>query len=86
MLFRSTALKEKGARRIFAYAVHPILSGPAITRLTESVLEEVVFTDTVPLSKAALASGKIRIVPTERLFGEAIARIHRADSLSSLFV
>ncbi len=82
----AAALKEKGARRVFAYAVHPILSGPAITRLTESVLEEVVFTDTVPLSKAALACGKIRAVPTERLFGEAIARIHRAESLSSLFV
>jgi ribose-phosphate pyrophosphokinase len=82
----AAALKDKGARRVFAYAVHPILSGPAITRLTESVLEEVVFTDTVPLSKAAQACGKIRAVPTERLFGEAIARIHRAESLSSLFV
>ena len=79
-------MKEKGARRVFAYAVHPILSGPAITRLNESVLEEVVFTDTVPLSKAAQACGKIRAVATERLFGEAIARIHRAESLSSLFV
>lgn len=82
----AAALKEKGARRVFAYAVHPILSGPAITRLSESVLEEVIFTDTVPLSKAAQASGKIRIVSTQRLFGEAIARIHRAESLSSLFV
>ncbi len=80
------ALREKGARRVFAYAVHPILSGPAITRITESVLEEVVFTDTVPLTKAALACGKIRAVATDRLFGEAIARIHRAESLSSLFV
>jgi ribose-phosphate pyrophosphokinase len=82
----AAALKAQGARRVFAYAVHPILSGPAITRLTESVLEEVIFTDTVPMSKAALACGKIRAVGTERLFGEAIARIHRAESLSSLFV
>ena len=80
------ALKEKGARRVFAYAVHPILSGPALTRISESVLEEVVFTDTVPLTKAALATSKIRCVTTERLFGEAINRIHRAESLSSLFV
>lgn len=80
------ALKDKGARRVVAYAVHPILSGPAIQRITDSVLEEVVFTDTVPLAPNAQACPKIRVLTTERLFGEAIARIHRADSLSSLFV
>ncbi|MFP2910576.1 ribose-phosphate pyrophosphokinase [Pyxidicoccus sp. 3LFB2] len=82
----AAALKAKGARRVVAYAVHPILSGPAIQRITDSVLEEVVFTDTVPLSPTAQACSKIRLLTTERLFGEAIARIHRADSLSSLFV
>jgi ribose-phosphate pyrophosphokinase len=82
----AAALKEKGARKVMAYAVHPILSGPAIQRIQESVLTEVVFTDTVPLSPAAQANAKIRVLTTERLFGEAIARIHRADSLSSLFV
>jgi ribose-phosphate pyrophosphokinase len=80
------ALKNKGARRVFAYIVHPILSGPAISRIDESVLESCIFTDTVPLSKAALGCAKIRQVPTEGLFGEAIARIYRAESLSSLFV
>ena len=82
----AAALKDRGARRVLAYAVHPILSGPAIQRIQESVLEEAIFTDTVPLSPAAQACGKIRILTTENLFGEAIARIHRADSLSSLFV
>jgi ribose-phosphate pyrophosphokinase len=82
----AAALKEKGARKVVAYAVHPVLSGPAITRINESVLEELVFTDTVPLSKAAQECSKLRVLTTERLFGEAIARIHRADSLSSLFV
>ncbi|WP_224365475.1 ribose-phosphate pyrophosphokinase [Hyalangium versicolor] len=82
----AAALKDKGARRVVAYAVHPVLSGPAIQRITDSVLEEVVFTDTVPLAPAAQACSKIRVLTTERLFGEAIARIHRADSLSSLFV
>ncbi|AEI68547.1 ribose-phosphate pyrophosphokinase [Corallococcus macrosporus] len=82
----AAALKAKGARRVVAYAVHPILSGPAIQRIQDSVLEEVVFTDTVPLSPAAQACAKIRTLTTERLFGEAIARIHRADSLSTLFV
>ncbi|MFP2930356.1 ribose-phosphate pyrophosphokinase [Pyxidicoccus sp. 3LG] len=82
----AAALKAKGARRVVAYAVHPILSGPAIQRIQDSVLEEVVFTDTVPLSPTAQSCSKIRLLTTERLFGEAIARIHRADSLSSLFV
>ncbi|WPB74033.1 ribose-phosphate pyrophosphokinase [Archangium violaceum] len=82
----AAALKERGARRVVAYAVHPILSGPAIQRLQDSVLEELVMTDTVPLSPTAQACGKLKIITTERLFGEAIARIHRADSLSSLFV
>ena len=82
----AAALKDKGARRVLAYAVHPILSGPAIQRITDSVLEEVVFTDTVPLAANAKACPKIRALQTDALFGEAIARIHRADSLSSLFV
>lgn len=82
----ATALKAKGARRVFAYIVHPILSGPALTRITESPLEELVVTDTVPLTKAAAAIPKIRQIGTETLFGEAIARIYRAESLSSLFV
>ncbi len=79
------ALRERGARSVVAYAVHPILSGPAIQRINEAQLD-VVFTDTVPLSKAAQECKHIRVLTTERLFGEAIARIHRADSLSSLFV
>ena len=82
----AAALREKGARRIFAYAVHAVLSGPAIKRITDSVLEEAVFTDTIPLSKEAQACGKIRAVGTEQLFGEAIRRIHSSESLSSLFV
>jgi len=82
----AAALKAKGARRVFSYIVHPILSGPAIARINESVLDELVVADTVPLNKGALACTKIRQVTTERLFGEAIARIYRAESLSSLFV
>jgi ribose-phosphate pyrophosphokinase len=82
----AAALKDRGARRVVAYAVHPILSGPAIQRVTDSVLEELILTDTVPLAPAAQDCGKIRVLTTDRLFGEAIARIHRADSLSSLFV
>jgi ribose-phosphate pyrophosphokinase len=82
----AAALKEKGAREVLAYAAHAVLSGPAISRINDSNLNEVVFTDSVQISKAAQACAKIRVLTTERLFGEAIARIHRADSLSSLFV
>jgi ribose-phosphate pyrophosphokinase len=80
------ALKKEGARRVIAYAVHPILSGPAIRRIAEAPLEEVVFTDTIPLSKEAQALTKIRVLSTARLFGEAIRRISTGESLSSLFV
>jgi ribose-phosphate pyrophosphokinase len=82
----AAALIEKGARRVFSYIVHPVLSGPAIQRVNDSVLEQLVVTDTIPLSKAAQACGKIRAVKTEQLFGKAIERIYRAESLSSLFV
>ena len=58
----------------------------AIQRIGDSPLEQIIFTDTVPLSPAAQACGQLRVINTDRLFGEAIARIHRADSLSSLFV
>ena len=82
----AAALKEKGARRVFAYAVHPVLSGPAISRIKDSVLESLITTDTIPLSKAAAECGKIKVLGTAKLFGEAIRRIHDGSSLSSLFV
>ncbi len=80
------AVMEQGAATVSAYAVHPILSGPALERLEASVLTDVVFTDTVPLSKVASEMKKLRVLHTERLFGEAIFRIYSGDSLSSLFV
>ena len=79
-------LKNEGARRVLAYAVHPILSGPAVKRIQESGLEEAVFTDTVPLAPNAAACSKVRQLSTARLFAEAIQRIYSGDSLSSLFV
>lgn len=82
----ANALKEHGARRVFAYAVHPILSGPAIARISDSALEDVTFTDTVSLSAEAAASKKIRQLSTAPLFADAIQRIYSGDSLSSLFV
>lgn len=80
------ALKEHGARRVYAAATHPVLSGPAIERIIESPLEEVIVTDTIPLSSAAEESGKFTVLSVDRVLGEAIKRIHHSDSVSSLFV
>ncbi len=80
------ALSDSGARRIVAYAVHPVLSGPAIERLQSSPIEEVVVTNTIPLQDNATTCKKIAQLSVAKIFGEAIRRIHSGDSLSSLFV
>ncbi|TMA20321.1 MAG: ribose-phosphate pyrophosphokinase [Deltaproteobacteria bacterium] len=80
------AVSDAGAKRVMAYAVHPVLSGPAIQRIEDSVIEKVVVTNTIPLSPAARESKKISQLSVAKIFGEAIRRIHEADSLSSLFV
>ncbi|MDD9935292.1 MAG: ribose-phosphate pyrophosphokinase [Myxococcales bacterium] len=79
------ALKNAGATRVYAAATHPVLSGPAVQRIVESPLEEVVVTDTIPLSEAAKATGKFKVLTVARLLGESIKRIHHSDSVSSLF-
>lgn len=79
------ALKDSGARRVYAAATHAVLSGPAVERIRNSVLEEVVVTDTIPLKPGALETGKFKVLTVARLLGEAIKRIHNSDSVSSLF-
>ena len=80
------ALSEAGALRVMAYATHPVLSGKAVERISNSVLDELVVTDTIPLSEAAAACKKIRQLSCAELLGETISRIAREDSVSSLFV
>jgi len=80
------AVIEHGATRVSAYCVHPVLSGPAIERIEESVLEELIVCNTIPLTEKAKACKKISQLSVARVFGEAIRRIYNADSLSSLFV
>jgi ribose-phosphate pyrophosphokinase len=80
------ALKEKGARSVIAAATHAVLSGPAVERIANSVLDEVVVSDTIPLSEAAQKTGKIKVLSVSKTLGEAIKRIHNGDSVSSLFV
>jgi ribose-phosphate pyrophosphokinase len=82
----ANALMDKGAVKVYAYATHAVLSGPAVERIQKSPIEEIVVTDTIPLSPAAEGCRKIRALSVASLLAEAIRRIHSADSLSSLFV
>ena len=79
------ALKDHGAKRVVAYATHPILSGPAVDNITNSVLDEVVVTDTIPLSDIARRSGKIRQLSVAGLIAEAIRRVSNEESVSAMF-
>ena len=78
-------LKERGAKRVFAYCTHPILSGPAVDRIASSQLDEVVITNTIPLADAARACKKIRQLSVAFLFAETIRRISDGESVTSLF-
>lgn len=80
------ALLETGARRVFAGATHAVLSGPAMQRLADSKLEELVVTNTIPLRGKEELWDRIRVLPVAPLLGEAIRRIHWDESVSSLFV
>jgi ribose-phosphate pyrophosphokinase len=80
------ALMEHGAKEVWACATHAVLSGPAMTRITESPISKVVVTNTIPLTEEAGKSEKIISLSVARLLGEAIRRIHMEDSVSSLFV
>ncbi|MDG2297934.1 MAG: ribose-phosphate pyrophosphokinase [Gammaproteobacteria bacterium] len=81
----ASALKEKGAIKTVAYAAHPVLSGPAIERIAESNLDELVVTDTIPLSEEAKAIGKIRQLSIAEILGETIQRMLDDQSVSSLY-
>jgi ribose-phosphate pyrophosphokinase len=79
------ALKDNGAKRVIACATHPVLSGPAIQRIEESVLDEVIFSNTIYLPEEKRIR-KIKILSIAKLIGEAIRRIHNEESVSSLFL
>ena len=79
------ALKREGARRILACCTHPVLSGPAIQKINESALEELIATNSVPLSPQAAVCKKIKVLSVAHLIGEAIGRTHDERSISSLF-
>ncbi len=80
------ALEKEGARAVYAAITHPVLSGPAVKRIMESSLREVIVTDTIPLREEARDSGRFHVVSVAPLLGEAIRRINNEESVSSLFV
>ncbi len=82
---RLNAVKREGARRVLACAVHGVLSGPALKRIEESPLEEVIITNSVPLTPGK-ASPKVHVLSVAPLLAEAIRRIHDEESVSTLFV
>jgi ribose-phosphate pyrophosphokinase len=82
----ANALKAHGAKNIYACATHGVLSGPAIERINDSVIERIVITDTIPLGEKAGKTGKIKVLSVANLLAEAIRRIHEDESVSSLFV
>lgn len=79
-------LKSHGAKEVVAYITHPILSGPAVGRITESELDELVVTDTIPLSAEAAACSKIRQLGVAEMLAETLRRIVEEESVSSLYV
>ena len=78
-------LKERGARSVYAYCTHPVFSGPAVERLRSSALDEIVITNTIPLSEEARGCSKIRQLSVAFLFAETIRRISDGESVTSLF-
>jgi ribose-phosphate pyrophosphokinase len=82
----ATALKAKGATRVIACAVHGVLSGPAIERIEKSPIDKLIVTNTIPMSPAGAACGKVVVLSVARLLGQAIKSIHEETSVSSLFV
>jgi ribose-phosphate pyrophosphokinase len=79
-------LLEQGATKVYGAGVHPVLSGAAIDRITNSPIAGIGVTDTIPLTGAALGCKKISVLSVAELLGEAIRRIHNEDSVSSLFL
>jgi ribose-phosphate pyrophosphokinase len=80
------ALKGEGAARVVAYITHPVLSGAAVERITGSVLDELVVTDTIALADAARACAKIRQLSVAGLLAETMRRIRDEESVSSLYI
>jgi ribose-phosphate pyrophosphokinase len=80
------AVRNAGAPVVLACATHPVLSGPAIERISKSCLDELIVTDTIPLRAESTSVAKLRVLSVAHLIGEAIRRTHDEASISSLFI
>ena len=79
------ALKERGAKRVFAYATHAVFSGNAAQNIKDSVIDEVIITDSVPLSEEMKAISKVKQLSLSPMLAEAIRRISNEESISAMF-
>jgi ribose-phosphate pyrophosphokinase len=79
------ALKEHGASKVIAYCTHPVLSGKAISNIDQSSLDELVVTDTIPLSEAAANCKRIRQISAAPMLAEAVRRVSNEESISAMF-
>ena len=82
----ANALKKNGASKVLAYSVHPVLSGTAIQKISKSKLDQLIVTDTIPLSDSAKACEKIRTISLAPTLAEAIRRINNEESISAMFL
>ena len=82
----ASALKDKGATEVSVCCTHPVLSGPAIDRINDSCIKEVIVTDTIPLHEKANSCKRIKVLSVSGLLSEAVRRIYYNDSVSSLFI
>jgi len=78
-------VKQRGAKDIYVGATHGIFAGPALERLAEAPIKEIVVTDTIPLTDEAKKFDRIKVLTVSNMLGEAIKRIHRNESVSSIF-
>ncbi len=78
-------LVDRGATKVYAYCSHPVLSGPAVGRIAESCLEQVIVTDTIPLSKEAQECGKFKVISMATVIAEVMRRIHQGESVSMMY-
>jgi ribose-phosphate pyrophosphokinase len=79
------ALKEHGARNIYAYATHPVFSGSAVENVANSVIDEFIVTDSIPLTPAMKATGKVKVLSLDSMMSEALRRVSNEESISAMF-
>ncbi len=81
----AAALKERGAKSVYAYATHAVFSGKAAENIKNSVIDEFIVADSIPLSEAIIATGKVKQLTLSAMLAEAIRRVSNEESISAMF-